>query len=448
MTDIPTTGPPGDGNGREPRRRRSRAWVVLAALTAVLLGAGTALAAVAAAPNANQIGAAGYDATTADPLGFTDNQAVENADQYALQVSGGRLGVKMCNGTSHESAAIGEFSGNTNTTYAVQYGTGVAPDCPAGQIPAADLHTFPALSNVPFGHHVWVDERVITKVKTIRLLVCVLVNKHNGHPAPTPTATQPTPGITPSVSQPTASPTSESPSAPPTDISGSGGTEVPSESPSVSQPTASPTGTEPVVTPTVNPNGSVSLGIPGFTLKCHIVTKTIRKHVLLFQAQDLDAPVATPLAGDLAGVQVATIPFGSPTLPNGTIFDHANNGSTENLSLLTPCAGAGFPTALAGPAAYDSAACQPLVVFEFAAAAPGAGPPQDFQALTTTEVISRTPATSANANALMAPDNSITATNLGPHGPVASGAVIAGSHYVDFSGNVSLTPAPSPAGPA
>ena len=339
----------------------------------------------------------------------------------------------MCNGTTHESAAIGLFSGNTNTTYAVQYGAAQAPGCPIGQIPAANLTTFPALTNVPFGHHVWVDERVVTRTKTIRLLICKLVNKHNGHPVPTPT---------PSVGLPTATPTSESPSAPPTDISGSGGTEQPSGSPSVSQPTASPTGS-PTISPSVNPQGQTQLTLPGFTLKCHIVTKTITKHVLLFQAQDLDAPVATPLAGDLAGVQTATIAFGSANLPNGTIFDHASNGIFLNTALLTPCSGAGFPTALAGPAAYDSAACQPNVVFEFAAAAAGASAPQDFQAQTTQEVITRIPASSANANALAAPDNSITATNLGPHGPTGAGAVTAGSHYVDFTGNVALTAAPA-----
>jgi hypothetical protein len=368
---------------------------------------------------------------------------VVNGDQYGLQIHQGVMGNKMCNSTSHQAAVIGEFSGNTNTTYAIQWGTGVsAPDC-AGNVPG--LHTFPALTNVPFGHHVWTDERVITRTKTIRFLICILVNKHNGHPVPTPSPSvaNPTAGPTNSVAAPTASPST----APPTDISGSGGTEEPSaspsESPSVSLPTAGPTGT-PTVSPTVNPQGQTVLSIPGFTLRCHIVVKTITKHVLLFQAQDLDAPVATPTAGDLAGVQTATVPFGSATLPAGTVFDQAGHGINENLSALTPCAGAGFPTGLSGPAAYDSAACQPVVVFEFAAAAAGASPPADFQSLTTQEVISRNPPTQANANADVAPDNSITTTNLGPHGPVTSGAVIAGSHDVVFTGNVALTVNPTP----
>lgn len=442
---------PGDGNGR---RRGRRLWVITAALAAVLTGAGTALAAVSATPASNNIGAAGYDATTTDPAGFTDNQAVVAGDQYGLQVRDGRLGVKLCNGTSHESAAIGEFSGQLNTTYAVQWGAGVSAGCPAGNVPT--LTTFPALAAVPFGHHVWVDERVITRTRTIKLLVCVLFDRDN-HPAPTPTPTGTgTPAPTQSAGAPTPTDTGSptvnpvTPSPSPTHTRHHSESPSPSGSGDETSLTAKIThhrpGGDPSPGPEVTGPGALSGNeLPGFTLRCHIVIRTITRHVLLFQAQDLDAPTVTPLAGDLAGVQTATVPFGSPGLPSGTVFDHASHGISLNTAQLTGCTGAGFPTALGGPAAYDSAACQPVVVFEYAAATIGSGAPQDFQALTTTEVIDRNPPTSNSANALAAPDNSIAPLNLGPHGPVASGAVTAGSHDVDFTGNVVQPPAAAPA---
>lgn len=425
-----------------PRGRR-RAYTITAITAALLTGAGAAFAAVALTPQTNTIGAGGYDSTTTSSLGMTSVQGVVNGNQYGLTVAGGRHGVKMCNSTSGLAAAVGEFSGNLNTDYAVQYGVGTpspAPGCPAGELPVANLHTFPALTDVPNGHHVWVKETLVKKTKTIRLLICVLVNKHNHRPAATPS-----PSITASVGAPTASP-SETATAPPTDISGSGGTEEPSESPTaaqptasaesptISQPTASPTGTEPVVTPTVNPQGETVLGIPGFTLKCHIVTRTITKNVVLFQAQDLDAPVATPLAGDLAGVQTATIHVAA-----GTTFDHAAVGLSENTTALTHCAGGGFPIALNGTppgqvASYASAACQEVDVIEYAGFQIGGGPFTDFLSGTTTELISP-----SSGGALVAPNGSITTTNAGPSGPASSGASSTGDHLVMFTGNAPVS---------
>jgi hypothetical protein len=410
------------------RGRRPRFLFTLLAALVSLAFATAAFAAVSPTPNANDIGAGGYDAASTNPAGFTDNQAVIQADQYGLQISGGRVGVKMCNASSGESAVIGEHSSNTNTDYAVQYGAGVgSPGCPAGEVPAASLVTFPNLAAVPFGHHVWVDERVVTRTFEVKFLICILFDRHH-HPVPTPTGTG-----EPSVTNPTSPPTTEQPTSPATTAAA-----LAAKFTQTGGPVPEPQVTE--------PGGPINPEPHGFHLLCRIVIRTFTKHAVVFTAQDLDAPVATPLAGDLAGVQTAVIRFGSGPgeIPVGTVFDHGSNGISENTSLLTGCSGAGFPTLLAGPAAYDSAACQPVAVFEYAAATEGAGSPADFQALTSTEVISRTPPSSANADALVAPDNSITPTNLGPHGPTAAGAVTAGSHYVDFTGNVSLTPAPVP----
>ena len=68
------------------------------------------------------------------------------------------------------------------------------------------LSTFPGLAAVPFGHHVWVNETLITKVKRVRLLVCVLFG-HNGHPVPTPSvsAVNPTASAEATPANPTAS---------------------------------------------------------------------------------------------------------------------------------------------------------------------------------------------------------------------------------------------------
>ncbi len=434
MNDPQAGTPP----GRTRKRGRRRLYTIAAATAALLAGAGTALAAVSLTPQTNTVGAGGYTATTTASSGFSSVQAVINGGQYGLTVAGGRHGVKMCNSTSGEAAAVGLFSNNLNTDYAVQYGVGVSsPGCPAGETPA--LVTFPGLAAVPFGHHVWVNERLVTRTRTVRILVCVLVDRHDGRPVPTPSPSNPTasPSITASVSQPTASPT---------DITGSGGTESPTESPSVTQPTASPSITPsvsqptaeptptPSGTPTINPNGSIGgLSLPGFTLRCRIITRTITRNVVLFEAQDLDAPVATPLSGDLAGVQTATL-----HVPAGTVFDTAAAGVSENVTALTHCLGGGFPITLNGTplgqvADYASAACQEVSVFEYSGATIGTGPFTDWLSLNTQELISP-----SAGGALVAPNGSITTANLGPHG-TSPDASTTGDHWVNFTGNAPVS---------
>ena len=329
----------------------------------------------------------------------------------------------LCDSATGLSAQEGQVSSNLDTAYSVVSVLGnPAGGCPDHGI-APGAVTFPGLSAVPFGHHVWTNILVTKKTKTVRLLVCVLVNKHNGQPVPTPSPTIANPTASPSesVTQPTASP-SES-TAPPTDITGSGGTEAPTASPSgsptVSQPTASPTGS-----PTVNPNGTTDLTLDGFTFRCRIVTKTISKNVVTFEAQDIDAPTVTPLAGDSAGVQTRTV-----HLPAGTVFDSAGGGIVQNLAALVPCSGLGFPAILAGPAAYTSRACQPVNVTEYATVAIAGGASQNLQALNAAEVIA--PGASA---AVIAPNNSIGTVNSGPHG-TASDASTTGTSFRMFTGN-------------
>jgi hypothetical protein len=410
------------------RRPRWRLPVTLAG-TLVLLAstAAVALAAVAPSPNVNTIGAGGYDVAAAN---VTGNQEVIAADQYGLTLAGGRQGVKMCNGTSNETSAIGLFSGNLSTAYAVQYGAGIAPCQPAGQLPAASLHTFPGLANVPFGHHVWVNETLITKVKTVRLLICVLFDRnHRPVPTPTPTGTMTaTPAPTGTVNPVTPSPTPTTPTPSPTRTHTyspqPAGTQAASTAAHISR---HGDGGTPVPGPVVTGPGGIQFGqLPGFFLHCRIVVRTFTVNRILFEAQDLDAATATPLAGDLAGVQTATVP-----VPPGTTFDHAAWGASENTTHLVPCAGNGFPIPLSAPggATYASAACQPLSVGEYATyttgttASPLSGP------AAVTEVISP-----SAGGATMAPNQSLTAVNTGPHG-TASDASVTGGHFVVFSAN-------------
>ena len=316
--------------------KRKRRIAGVAAITAGLLTAsGVALAAVAVSPQTNTIGAGGYDATTTSTAGMTSNQAVVAGDQYGLTVAGGRHGVALCNSTTDEKAAIGLFSGNLSTAYAVQYGVGVTAGCPAGEIPAANLVTFPALAAVPFGHHVWVSERLVKKTKTVRILICILKDKHDGAPVATPTDNE----------------------------------------------------------------GSDAFGkhLHGDFFKCFIITRTFTKNVVVFQAQDLDAPTATPLSGDLAGVQTAVV-----HVPAGTVFNHAVAGISANTTALVACSGNGFPISLVGQATYASAACQNVSVLEYAGFTDGTGPFTDYQSGTTTELISP-----SAGGALVAPNQSI-----------------------------------------
>jgi hypothetical protein len=422
----------------EGRRRRWRVPVIAAATAVLLAGGGAvAYAAVSPTPQTNTIGAGGYDATTTSTAGMTSNQAVVAGDQYGLTVAGGRHGVKLCNSTTNETAGIGEFSNNLNTDYSVQYGVGVTTGCPAGELPAGDLVTFPALAAVPFGHHVWVNERLINRVRHIKLLICVLFGIHN-HPVPTPVPTgtetaTPTPTgtstatVAPVTSTPTPTPTkTHTHEAPTSTATATTAAKITRNDDPSDNPTPEPFVTEP---------GGIQPNIlPGFHLRCHIVVRTISVHRILFEAQDLDAPVATPTSGDLAGVQVATV-----SVPAGTSFNHASAGVSENTAALTHCVGGGFPisiNAATSPgvlSSYASAACQPVSVLEYAGFTDGTGPFTDYLSGTTTELIS--PST---GGALVAPNGSITAANLGPHG-TASDASATGDHFVMFTGNAPVS---------
>jgi hypothetical protein len=367
---------PGDGNGRHraPRRRR---WLVAVAAASVLglaIGIPEALAAVAPAPIAAANGSGGYDATNTN---FTDLQAVDTATQYGTTVRGGAQGLQLCNGSSNQTAQLGLLTDNVSTAYSVAsaFGTLAAPGCPTGGQLTGPV-TFPALAAVPYGHHVWLNiNRTRVRVSR-RLLICI----ENG-------------------SSPTAS------------------------------PSATPTGTvTATATPTVTATPTPPV-IPGFT--CHFRTRVRAANRVVFEAQDLDAPTTAAPAGDQPGVQTRTVVVG-----RGLRFDHASGGLNANLTALTACSGNGFPAVLAGPAAYTTAACQPVAGFSYAAVAQGAGPLVGLDTQTLSEGIS------PNATAaLVAPNNSLTGTSAGPHG-TASDAATAGASFTVFTGNVTLTAAP------
>ena len=415
--------------------RRRWHWPVLAAGTAVLLAgsAAVAWAAVSPSPGVNTIGAGGYDVSTP---GVTGNQEVVQADQYGLTVAGGRHGIKMCNAASLFTSAIGEHSGNMSTAYSVQYGTGVTTGCPAGELPTADLHTFPALAAVPFSHHVWVNESLVTKVKRVRLLICILTDRADGQPVPTPS---PTESVAPAATgtgspSPTAESGSGSPAAPaspsPTAESGSGSPAAPASPSQTQTPVPSPSDTGNLNVPGIGPVPGTEGLLPGDILKCRIIVHVFTVNKLLFEAQDLDAPVATPVAGDLAGVQAALLP-----VPRGTTFDHSSWGLSENTTSLVACAGGGFPISLVAPpgATYASAACQPVSVGEYATYATGAVVSPLAVAAPVTELISP-----SAGGALIAPNQSLSALNLGPHG-TASDASTTGGHLVMFTANAPVT---------
>ena len=417
----------------EGRRRAWRIPVIIGASAALLAGtAAAAFAVVSPSPNTNTIGAGGYDVGTP---GITANQEVVNADQYGLTLAGGRQGVKMCNSVSDETSAVGLFSGNLNTDYAVQYGVGTVTCTPAGQLPAGDLATFPGLAAVPFGHHVWVNETLVTKVKRVKLLICVLYGT-GGHPVPTPTPTgtstvTPTPTSTVTVNPVTPSATPTTPTPTPTNTH----TYAPTSSPTITASTTAKItrhGSVPTPEPQVTEPGGINPNIlPGFKLKCRIVVRTFAVNKVVFEAQDLDAPTVTPTSGDLAGVQTAYVP-----VPAGTTFDHAAWGASENTTALVPCSGGGFPIAINTPgltANYASAACQPLSVGEYATYNTGLTVNPLGPAAAITEVISP-----SAGGATMAPNGSLTSTNLGPHG-TASDASVTGGHFVTFSANAPVS---------
>ena len=417
---------PSEARHRAPRQRR-RYRVLLASLAFVLaaaVGVPAALAAVNPAPETATNGNAGYDARNA--AGFTDTQAVVNPDQYALTIAKGAQGAQLCNTTSGFGAQVGLASNNLTTVFAVGsvVGTIPTPGCPAGgEIPGAVI--FPNLSAVPYGHHVWTDVSLVKKTKTIRVLICFPVEKATGHVVPTmtPSPTTSAAGTPTSTATSTASTTAKHYGA---------ARRHSTPTPSATTTTATPTPTStvsvtapPTATPTGTPSPLPTAGKPRHDLKfiCVFKTITIVKNVVAFQAQDLDAPTV-PTPGDLAGVQTRYV-----AVPAATLFDSAGLGVNENLTNMVACAGPAadlntYPRTLAGPAAYTTAACQPVSVFEFGTATPTGGVPADFQALTTQEGIS--PAGTTTAPALVAPNNTISTVNTGPHAPTGSAA---GSHF-------------------
>jgi hypothetical protein len=331
------------------RRRRTIAALTLAA-AALAGGTTAALAAVAPVPAAAPNGEAGYNATA--PGGFTDDQAVITPTQYASTIKAGDQGVQLCAAGANLAAQAGLASSNTATTFAVGSAVGVlqAGVCPAGGVLPNPV-TFPGLAAVPFGHHVWVDARLMTRNVTRRALVC----------------TPAVPGVTP-------------------------------------------------------PPGSFTVG----GLTCVRQRITLPRSRVVFQAQDLDAPAAGAPAGDQPGLQVRI----ARRLPPGTVLNSAGTGISTNATALVGCAGNGFPMVLAGPAAYTTAACQPVTTATYATATPAGGAATPLSGLAVSEVVSPDA-----AGALVAPNNTLTGTSTGPAGPAAAGASQAGSAFTVFTGS-------------
>lgn len=346
-------------------------WRKTAAAAAVLclsgVTAGAAMAAVAPGAVTSVNGNGGYDATTADPAGFTDTQAVVTGGQYGLTVDGGAHGAQLCNHASNYGAQVGLLSDNLKTTYHVASAVGTigGAGCPVGGVIPGAVD-FPALTAVPYGHRVWVDANLIRKVKAYKVLVCVFkVREHEGQ-APL----------------------------------------YPDQAPPVG------------LTPREGPYG-------GF--RCFFKVIRVQKDYVVFMAQDLDAP-ATPVAGDLAGVQTRFV-----HVPRTTVFDNAGAGVNEDLTKMVACSGNGFPKTLAGPAAYVTAACQPVSAFDHVTATVAAGAPQGLSALNTTEGVS--PGSTTATPALIAPDNTLAVTPGTTPPGTAANASAGGDSFTMFSGN-------------
>jgi len=358
--------------------RKLRIAAVTTATTALVIGGGAAWAAVAGTPTATTIGMGGYISHSTDPAGFTDIQDVDAGNQYSLTTAVGTQGVGTCDSAHGVAVKNGLFSSNLNTNFAVQWGLATGSACPAaGAVPGT---TFPNLANVPYGHRVWLDITKVTKDKKVKLLICILKFRDGktdfGH-QPSPVQTE-TPGTDEQL-----------------------------------------------------PDG-MGTRLHGHFIKCFIVFKVIHKDFALFRAQDLDAPTATPVAGDLPGVQTAIV-----KLPKHTTFDYAAwgiNANTTNIVACTGLAADGFTYSrtLAGPAAYISGACQPAVEAGYATARIGTGASQDPTALDTTEVISG--AGTAADPAKVAPDNSLTATTPAafPHGTDPNASLVGGHLTVEL----------------
>lgn len=377
---------PGDGNGRHRKAPRTRRRVLIAALAALVVAAGIgipeALAAVNPAPIAAANGSGGYDVASTN---LTDIQAVDTPTQYGTTVQGGAQGLQLCSSITSRAAQLGLLTDNVSTVYSVASAVGTlpAPGCPTGgQLPSPVA--FPALATVPFGHHVWLNISR-TRVRVVRrVLICVPIR----------------PVVTPSPS------------------------------PSVSSTATSTATASPSATPTVTVTAPPVPVIPGF--RCHFVRVVRAANRVVFEAQDLDAPLTAAPVGDQPGVQTRTVTVGP-----GTRFDHASAGLNANLTALTGCTGVGFPAALAGPAAYTTAACQPVAAFTYAAASQAAGP---VAGIDTFGTVSEGISPNAGA-ALVAPNNTLSATSTGPAG-TASDAATAGSSFTVDTGNVVLTAAP------
>lgn len=371
--------------------KRARLAALGAALP-LLFGAYAAVAAVAPSPVSSANGNAGFDAATSDAAGFTDVQSVVTGGQYGLAVKSGAQGVQLC----------------------------VRPPAPA-----------PAPT-------------VTATVTPIRHL----------HPAPANFAAQV--GLLSDNLKTTYSVASG--------VGVIGGTGCPTGGVLASPVTfpalaAVPFGHRVWVDATLNrtvrhvrvlvcvlregereglaplaPDQAPPVGLEpreglfgGF--RCFIRTITRPAASVTFSAQDLDAPTAAPAAGDLAGVQTRTV-----RVPSGTVFTDAGAGVNEDLTSLVACSGNGFPKTLPGPAAYVSAACQPVSAFDHATATIGTGAAQALAALDTTEGIS--PSGTAAAPALVAPDNSIAVTPATTPPGTASNASAGGSSFELFTGNV------------
>jgi hypothetical protein len=349
--------------------RRSTRLAMAAGFMALAVCAGTAaFAAVSGTPVASVNGNGGYDAATADPAGFTDVQSVVTGGQYGLTVDAGAHGVQLCSKTSSFGAQVGLLSDNLKTTYHVASGTGTIPGagCPVGGVLPVPVD-FPALTAVPYGHRVWLDASLIHKVKTFTVLICIIKDRQHDTLDPLAPDQAPPVGIDPKPGE-----------------------------------------------------------YGGF--RCFIKHIRIIKDVVVFMAQDLDAPTAVPVAGDLPGVQTRYV-----RVPHGTVFDNAGAGVNENLTKLVACAGNGFPKALAGPAAYVTAACQPISAFDHTTASVAAGPATGLSALATTEGVS--PGTTTATPALIAPDNTLAVTPGSVPPGTAVNASTGGDSFTMFSGN-------------
>jgi len=348
--------------------RRSTMFTAAGAMALALCAGTAALAAVSGTPVASANGNGGYDATTADAAGFTDVQSDVTGGQYGLTVNAGAHGVQLCNKTTSFGAQVGLLSDNLKTTYHVATGTGTipAPGCPVGGVLPSPVD-FPALTAVPYGHRVWLDANLVQKTKTYKVLICVIrIGEHHALAPLAPDQAPPT-GIVPKA------------------------------------------------------------GLYG-GFRCYFKTITRTRDVVVFMAQDLDAPTAAPVAGDLPGVQTRYV-----HVPHGTVFTDAGAGVNENLTKLVACAGNGFPESLAGPAAYVTAACQPISAFDHTTATVAAGAPQGLSALTTTEGVS--PGTTTATPALIAPDNTLAVTPATTPPGTAANASTGGDSLTMYSGN-------------